>query len=92
MKRCIFCGRTEEELKENNSWSVEHIIPLSLGNTDLITTDVCANCNNKLGQNVDKYFVDNMLIEIKRKELGLKAKAVNHPILLSKEKTNMETW
>jgi hypothetical protein len=79
MKRCIFCGRTEEELKENNSWSVEHIIPLSLGNTDLITTDVCANCNNKLGQNVDKYFVDNMLIEIKRKELGLKGESGKSP-------------
>ena len=79
MKRCIFCGRTEEELEKNNSWSDEHIIPLSLGNTALITTDVCANCNNKLGQNVDKHFVDNMLIEMKRKELGLKGESGKSP-------------
>lgn len=79
MKKCIFCGRTEEELGENNSWSVEHIIPLSLGNISLTTTAVCADCNNKLGRNVDKYFVDNVLIEMKRKEFGLKGESGKIP-------------
>lgn len=79
-KRCIFCGKTDDELrKENNSWSIEHIIPLSLGNTRLITNDVCANCNNKLGQNVDNYFVNHMLIEMIRKELALKGESGKIP-------------
>ena len=78
-RKCIFCGKSEEELINGNSWSTEHIIPLSLGNTKLKTKDVCANCNNKLGQYVDKYFVDNMIIAMKRNELGLKGESGKTP-------------
>ncbi|MCM1315898.1 MAG: HNH endonuclease [Prevotella sp.] len=78
-RRCIFCGKIEADFDENNSWSIEHIIPLSLGNTQLKTSDVCVDCNNKLGQYVDSYFVDNMLISMKRKELGLKGESGKIP-------------
>lgn len=79
LKRCIFCGKTEDEFEGKNSWSVEHIIPLSLGNIDLTITTVCADCNNKLGRNVDDHFVNNMIIEMKRKELGLKGESGKIP-------------
>lgn len=78
-RRCIFCGKLEADFGENNTWSIEHIIPLSLGNSQLKTHDVCADCNNKLGQYVDSYFVDNMLIAMKRKELGLKGESGKIP-------------
>lgn len=35
-QRCIFCGRTERDFDGKNSWSNEHIIPESLGNSTLV--------------------------------------------------------
>lgn len=63
--KCIIC----EELKES---SIEHIIPKSLGNKNLITTLVCKECNSKMGEKIDSPFVNNILIELQRNDLGLK--------------------
>lgn len=79
MRRCIFCGLTEEDFKDNNCWTEEHIIPEALGNKTLKIFDVCKDCNSGLGTYVDKYFVDHILLKIKRQELGLKAKSGEVP-------------
>lgn len=71
MRRCIFCGRTEEEFVKGNIWTEEHIIPEALGNETLKIYDVCKECNSGLGTYVDKYFVNHMLVEIIRQNLGL---------------------
>ena len=78
-KRCIFCHRTEEEFDAQNQWSVEHIIPLSLGNTQLKIYCVCKECNSRLGRFIDNHFVDNPLIAIIRKELVLKGESGRIP-------------
>lgn len=42
--RCIWCQ------KERSAWSIEHPIPESLGNTDLVLdVGVCRPCNNSFG-------------------------------------------
>ena len=74
MRKCIFCGLTEEGFKDGNCWTEEHIIPEALGNKTLKIFDVCKDCNSGLGTYVDSYFVDNILLKMKRQELGLKAK------------------
>lgn len=71
MRKCIFCGRTEEEFVNGNIWTEEHIIPEALGNKTLKIYDVCKECNSGLGAYVDKYFVNHMLVEIIRQKLGL---------------------
>ncbi len=42
MKRCIFCGKSEDEFDSKNMWSDEHIIPECLGNSTLKST-MCVN-------------------------------------------------
>ena len=79
IRRCIFCKKTKSNFSNGNDWSIEHIIPLSLGNHTLITNDVCKNCNNKLGQNVDSHFVNCLPIAMKRLVLGLKGESGKLP-------------
>ncbi|MCM1114312.1 MAG: HNH endonuclease [Clostridium sp.] len=71
MKRCIFCGKTEDEFDKNNCWTEEHIIPEALGNETLKIYNVCKVCNSKLGTYVDNYFSNNMIIKMIRQEKGL---------------------
>lgn len=40
MKRCIFCGKSEDEFDSKNMWSDEHIIPECLGNSTLKINNV----------------------------------------------------
>jgi hypothetical protein len=50
MKKCIFCLRDSQ-----NSISVEHIIPESLGGSIILQKgNVCDNCNKYFSTNVDK--------------------------------------
>lgn len=46
---CIFCGRTDNDVKFNR----EHIIPKNLGGTLFLDDAVCVDCNSKLGTRVD---------------------------------------
>jgi len=50
IRKCLFCGRDSASSK-----SVEHIIPESLGNTELILPQgvVCDKCNNYFAQHVE---------------------------------------
>ncbi len=62
MKKCIYC-RVE---KEDNAFTLEHIIPQSLGGAYapgiFQTRDVCKRCNSNLGLFVDAGFEKNWLV------------------------------
>lgn len=62
MKDCIYCG----ESKEDNTFTLEHVIPQSLGGAyapdELKTKDVCKDCNSNLGLFVDASFEKNHLV------------------------------
>ena len=73
MKRCIFCGKSENEFDQKNQWSIEHIIPEALGNRDLKLDCVCKRCNSGLGRHVDNQFVNNGLIKVIRQRLELRS-------------------
>lgn len=66
MKRCIICRKDKEE------YSLEHIIPDSIGGT-LTIESVCSECNSKLGSKVDKYLVNHFFCVVKRESLQLKS-------------------
>lgn len=62
MKDCIYCGKS----KENDEFTLEHIIPQSIGGAyapdELKTRDVCKDCNSNLGLFVDASFEKNHLV------------------------------
>ena len=71
MRDCIYCGK----LKEDNEFTLEHVIPRSIGGAyapdELKTRDVCKDCNSNLGLFVDasfekNHFVSNVLHLIAR--------------------------
>lgn len=71
-KTCLFCGSA-------NPLSLEHIIPESLGNDDLILTDdVCASCNNYFAK-VENYVLQKTDLAFWRTLLGIKTKKGNLP-------------
>lgn len=57
---CIFCKTSSDD-----SRSVEHIIPESLGNTTFILPRgvVCDRCNNYLARKVEKPFLDSQALQ-----------------------------
>ena len=62
MKKCIYC----KQEKEDNEFSLEHIIPEFMGGKRLNknifrTRDVCAKCNNDIGLFVDHAYKQNFL-------------------------------
>ena len=69
--RCIFC-----KCDSTNSKSVEHIIPQSLGNNELILRPgiVCDKCNNYIAREVEKPFLDHPGIRNLRFEEGVLSK------------------
>jgi hypothetical protein len=62
MRNCIYC----DKLKEDNAFSLEHVIPQSLGGAyapdELKTKDVCKKCNSDLGLFVDASFEKNHFV------------------------------
>ncbi len=69
--RCIFCRQDSNESK-----SVEHIIPESLGNkvNTLSQGIVCDKCNNYFSREVEKPFLEHSAIELLRFEEGVENK------------------
>lgn len=66
-KTCLFCGGA-------NPNSLEHIIPESLGNDDLILKDdVCAHCNNYFSK-IERYVLQKTEIAYWRTILGIRTK------------------
>ena len=61
--RCIICGNEKEASKE-------HIVPYALGNRNLVTSDVCKDCNGTMGSHVDNYLIDMMYVKMLRFNKG----------------------
>ena len=61
--RCMFC------LKDRPG-SLEHVFPLAIGGC-LTTLRVCGPCNSFLGREVDAGLTDNVLMVLRRSQLGL---------------------
>lgn len=70
-RRCLFCLSTEGPFR-----SREHIVPESLGNTELILPPgvVCDDCNNGVLSDVDMALCDFGAISIRRTMLGVPSK------------------
>lgn len=73
--KCIYTG---VDLLDNvpkhheRARSFEHIIPLSLGGVNQLTTwDVCSKANGECGSWIDAPFADHPLTQMKRQMLGL---------------------
>lgn len=66
-RACLFCG-------DSNPNSLEHIIPQSLGNDDLVLAeDVCASCNNYFSK-VERYVLEKTEMAFWRAFLGIRTK------------------
>lgn len=76
MKECIYCG----ELKEDSTFTLEHVIPQCLGGAyapnEFKTRDVCKDCNSKLGLFVDASFEKNHFVS---QQLHINARAFFDP-------------
>ena len=64
-KECIIC----REIKNENLFSEEHIIPDSLGGTIKIS-EVCKKCNEEMGKKLDYHLTDFISNRIYRKKEG----------------------
>lgn len=89
-KKCVFCmGDT------TLSKSVEHIIPKSLGNNELIIDKsyICDNCNNYFSSHIEKPFLELEIIRNLRTFYlvpSRKNKIPNYPINILGEETELE--
>lgn len=68
--KCIICGKEKEPSKE-------HIIPEALGNNKFCTQNVCADCNNRMGANIDSYITEHPLIKFIRKSQNITGKKIS---------------
>lgn len=72
--RCIVCGKTINELGNDNPLTEEHIIPEALGNNTLIRCILCKSCNSLVGEKIDAPYVNSFTIQLLRKNYGIKGK------------------
>jgi hypothetical protein len=77
--RCIFCKTNSDDSK-----SVEHIIPESLGNVEHILPAgwVCDACNNYLSREVEKPFLDSLYGRSSRFSMRVPSKRGRFPSVL----------
>jgi len=73
-KLCIICNKVKDE----KLFTDEHIIPLSLGNRNLIIK-VCKQCNDKMGSTIDNGLVNNGLSKFYRYSNGIKGQSGKVP-------------
>jgi len=74
MQACLFCK------SEGPYSSVEHIIPESLGNDDLILErEVCDPCNSYFGQEVEQYVLEKSPLAFWRSFLRIRTKQGKEP-------------
>jgi hypothetical protein len=75
--RCVICKKDKEKLTD------EHVFPDAIGGT-LVLTNVCKDCNDRLGHSVDHHLVDNWFIKGERMSLKIRGKSGNLPNPLEK--------
>ncbi|MDD9934128.1 MAG: hypothetical protein OXT09_11025 [Myxococcales bacterium] len=99
--RCVFCKQPSDD-----SRSVEHIIPESLGNTEHVLAPgvVCDGCNNYFSRNVEDPFVNSGQMRELRFQMAIPSKRRRVPTLpglswppaspveLGKDPCDRDTW
>jgi hypothetical protein len=75
--KCIFCKENSE-----NSKSIEHIIPESLGNKKAILEKgiVCDSCNNYFARKIEKNFLQTPFYKSLRSRYGIESKKGKIPL------------
>ena len=76
-KECIIC----REIKNENFFSEEHIIPDSLGGTIKIS-EVCKKCNEEMGKKLDYHLTDFISNRIYRKKYKISGKKGKIPEII----------
>lgn len=76
-KECIIC----REIKNENLFSEEHIIPDSLGGTIKIS-EVCKKCNEEMGKKLDYHLTDFISNRIYRKKYKISGKKGKIPEII----------
>ena len=89
---CAFCN---SQLIKENTRSIEHIIPESLGNKEYILSPrlICDKCNNYFAREIEKPFLENSTIKLLRSyELlpNKKDKYPEIPIMFNEECSALE--
>lgn len=85
MTKCIYRGiDLNKDCPDNdNTATVEHIIPWALGGSNgFVTCDVSKKANNDLGSQVDAQFANTLPIAMKRHQLQLKSQNGNIPPII----------
>jgi hypothetical protein len=83
---CLFCLKTDGGFR-----SIEHPIPESLGNTELVLPNgvVCDRCNHGPLATLDQRLTDLMPLKMRRTSLGIENKRGNVPVTVF-EDTRLE--
>lgn len=73
---CVYCNCL---LTNDNTKSVEHIIPESLGNKEYVLAGglICDKCNNYFAREIEKPFLEKDLIKLLRGYEILPNKKIN---------------
>ncbi|WP_416197568.1 MAG: HNH endonuclease [Sporanaerobacter sp.] len=74
-KICIICRKS----KSKSEFNIEHIIPESIGNKNLIIDSVCKECNSELGKKVDCEITNNIISQLDRFINNIKGKSGKIP-------------
>ena len=73
MKKCILCG----DLKEDNEFNKEHIVPKNLGGS-LTIQNLCKDCNSKIGDKLDHAVAGTFLFKIYKNNEKIKSNRRNY--------------
>jgi hypothetical protein len=64
---CPYCG----EIKNRAEQSLEHPLPRALGGHGFSSRDFCDPCNKRVGQEVDRPFVEHHIMQTMRHVFGV---------------------
>ncbi len=97
LKECPYCGELIQYKKGicSNATSVEHIIPESLGNDQLVINSghICDKCNNYFATHIENQFLNFETVKILRSIhniISKKGKIPDLEILFANENTRIE--
>jgi hypothetical protein len=87
--RCIFCKQIS-----NDSISVEHILPESLGNIDAILPPgvVCDKCNNYFSREIERPVLSSGIFKLLRNDKGLPSTKGKKPVFGETENPDLPDY
>lgn len=80
-KTCIICNNSDVE------FTLEHIIPFSLGNNNFSLKNVCKKCNSLIGEKIDVHSTNNIMAELMRMVKRVPGHSGKIPFPFAKGKT-----